>query len=96
MSAESTVGILTHLVDGEFQCVHRNEWNTPQRYAAGVFEIQELLDTAWEEQKAEAEKQEAALAAARAEKAAPGSKTDLERADAIWTLLRGAVAAASD
>ena len=62
----------------------------------GVFKIQELLDAAWEEQKAEAEKQEAALAAARAEKAAPGSKIELERADAIWTLLRGAVAAASE
>jgi len=62
----------------------------------GVFEIQELLDAAWEEQKAEAEKQEAALAAARAEKAAAGSKIELERADAIWTLLRGAGAAASE
>ena len=42
------------------------------------------------------EAHQAALAAARAEKAAPGSKEDLERAEALWTLLRGLVGVASE
>jgi hypothetical protein len=46
--------------------------------------------------KAEKEAHQAALAAARAEKAAPGSKEDVKRAEALWTLLRSLVGVASE
>ena len=50
--------------------------------------IDELWDRARDERNATDAAHKAALAAVRAEKAAPGSKDDLKKAEGLWALLR--------
>ena len=95
---DDTVRILMHLADSrDVQCVSANEWGKLGRdLHDGLRKIKELADANSEERRAIEEAHKAALAAARAEKAAPGSKDDVERAEALWTLLRGLVGVASE
>jgi hypothetical protein len=93
---DDTVRILMHLADSRAH-VSANEWGKLGRdLHDGLCKIKELAAADVEESQAIKEAHKAALAAARAEKAAPGSKEDGERAEALWTLLRSLVGVASE
>jgi hypothetical protein len=97
LDLESTIGIMTHVASGEVEIVSQEEWlKLANDLHKGVAEIKELWKSVWDEAKAEKVAHKAALAAARAEKAAPGSKEEAERAEALWTLLRSLVGVASE
>jgi hypothetical protein len=92
LDLESTIRIMTHLAAGDVETVSQDDWyKLANDLRRGVREITRLWTAALEEQKAKAEEHKAALAAVKAEKEAPGSKADLERADALWIMLRSLV-----
>jgi hypothetical protein len=95
---DGTVRILMHLADSrDVQSISANEWGRLGRdLHDGLCKIKELAAADVEERRAWEEAHKAALAAARAEKAVPGSKEDIERANALWTLLRSLVGVASE
>jgi hypothetical protein len=83
-----TLGIMSHLVvSGD--AVSRSEWetvsNSLSEYAK---QIEKLWKAAFERHVADKEAHLLALAAAEAEKSAPGSKRDIELAQAMWGLMR--------
>jgi hypothetical protein len=96
----ATVEILGHLITAN--SAHDNEVNDDafRKVESDLMDyskrIEELWHLAWDKRNAEmiaAEAEHAAaLAAVRAEKAAPGSAETVGRADAVWTMLRGLTA----
>jgi hypothetical protein len=74
-----------------------NQWGKLGRELnVGLQNIREVATAAVEERLTTQEAHEAALAAARAEKEAPGSSADLKRAEALWTLAGGLATVADD
>ena len=99
----ATIGILGHLItvnSSRGNEVDDDAWRKVESdLMALTGRVDELWHVAWDQHIAEREEHEAALEAAiatvTAKKAAPGSREDLEKADARWRLLAAAVAVAT-
>jgi hypothetical protein len=86
----ANIGILGHLATAEGE-VTQDQWQyVESNLIDSHARLEDLWSAGWEQRKAERQAQEEALAAAKARTAAPGSAEDIERADALWHLLRGA------
>jgi hypothetical protein len=85
----ATTGIIQHLASTAAE-VAEVEWS---KLAGDLYRCSEKIDELWDrardERHATDAAHKAALAAVRAEKEAPGSKADVERAAALWALLSG-------
>jgi hypothetical protein len=81
------LGIMGHLIDSP-HAVEADQWRRIEdRLNDAADQINELWRRAWDERCAMMEAHEAALAAAKATKAAPGSVADVENARAYWSML---------
>jgi hypothetical protein len=86
----ANIGILGHLAMAQNE-VTPDEWQHVENGLIRVHtRLEALWSAAWEQWKAEREEHAAALAAAEARTAAPGSEADVKRAQALWVLLRSA------
>jgi hypothetical protein len=84
----ATIGILGHMIDSPNE-VTIAEWKTIEdRLTDAHNQLDDLWRRAWDERTADEDAHAAALAAAEARTAAPGSVADLERADSVWCILR--------
>jgi hypothetical protein len=96
LDLRTALNILGHLIDAHTD-VDQNTWQSVEddlNDATGV--IQQLWQKAWEQRIAEDRAHEAALAAAKAERAAPGSEKDRKQVESLWKLLRSAASVAAD
>jgi hypothetical protein len=90
LNLRATVGILHHLAHSPSQ-VELDEWGKVEDdLNAAAAEIKELWRAAWDQRIREDRAHEAALAAAEAKKAAPGSPEDVRSAEFMWAMLRSA------
>jgi hypothetical protein len=86
----ANIGILGHLAMAEAE-VTQDQWQYVEGNLIGIHSrLEALWSAAWQQQKAEQQAHEEALAEAQTRTEAPGSAADVERAKALWHLLRGA------
>jgi hypothetical protein len=86
----ANIGILGHLATAEGE-VTQDQWQYVESNLISIHgRLEALWSAAWEQHKAEHQAHEEALAEAEARTAAPGSAADIERAQALWVLLRSA------
>jgi hypothetical protein len=89
-SSFANIGILGHLATEEGE-VTQDQWQYVESNLISIHgRLEALWSAAWEQHKAEHQAHEETLAEAKALTAAPGSKADIERAQALWVLLRSA------
>jgi hypothetical protein len=82
--------MMGHLRESPFQ-VEAEAWQNIESQLEDVHErLHDLWRKAWDKQKAADLATEAAMAAAKAERAAPGSVADVKSAHACWSMLRTA------
>jgi hypothetical protein len=89
LEMKAQIGIMDHLVASPNE-VDAAEWYSVGNYLSDAHgRLKACWRPALEQQAVQRKAHEAALAVAQARTAAPGSVADLERADAVWALLRG-------
>ena len=96
LNLESTVGIMTHLVDGEVESVHPDEWNNLLNDMRRGCSRSSALGHRMGGAEGRGGEARGHADRSRAEKAAPGSKEDVKRADALWRLLSSLVGVAGE
>jgi hypothetical protein len=90
-----TVGIFHHMINSPSP-VEASEWGKIEDdLIATTAQIKALWRRAWDRGLAERREHEAALEAARAERAAAGSPKDVEQVEALWSLLSIALGVAA-
>jgi hypothetical protein len=87
---DDLVQIVGHLAESKtLELISVNQWGRIGRdLHDGLRKIRKVAAAIMADNHAMTEAHEKALAAVRAEKEAPGSKEDLERSEALWTMLR--------
>ena len=93
----ASVGILEHLITANSSKENEVDDDQWRKVESDLIDygkqIEKLWKAAWDQRNAEIAameaEHEAALAALREQKAAPGSAEALGTADAVWTMLRG-------
>lgn len=84
----NTIGIMEHMATSAHE-VTRDEWATMTTILSGYAkQIDDLWEKAFEQHVSLREEHRKALAAAKAEKAAPGSIADIQLAKAMWRMMR--------
>lgn len=95
LELETTIGIFHHLIHSPSQ-VEENEWSKLEDdLTAAARRIKQLWLAAYKQRGAENRAHAAALAAAEAERAAPGSAKDREQVETLWRILGAAVTVAA-
>ena len=83
-----TIGIMEHMATSDHQ-VTQGEWATVADVLTGYAkQIDDLWNKAFEQHVSLCDEHRKALAAAKAETAAPGSVADIKSAQAMWRMMR--------